>query len=93
MSDKDLKNEDIVEPTEALEEVETPEEENLEEVSNVSEPVITETLTCEACQGDGKWDGVVCEVCKGSGKIFKDGTVISTADGSFVFKGGKALKQ
>ena len=60
----------------------------------VSEEIttVTETLSCVDCQGDGKWDGVICDSCKGSGKIFKDGTVVSTSDGSFTFKGGKAIK-
>lgn len=52
------------------------------------EPV-TETKTCEACQGDGKWDGVECATCLGSGKIFKDGTILAHGNGTFVAKGGK----
>ena len=62
------------------------------EVREVSEPVL-ETRTCTDCQGDGKWDGVLCELCQGSGKIFKDGTVVTTVNGSFMAQGGKLVKQ
>lgn len=73
--------EDILEETPAV-----------EEVLEVSEPV-TETRACVECQGDGIWDGVRCDTCKGSGKIFRDGMVVSTQDGTYLSKGGKYIKQ
>lgn len=83
---------------------ETPKEEILTEevteapIEEVSEPALeeapkvvhTETRPCEACQGDGIWDGVICAKCQGSGKIFKDGVVVLAQGGqTFVASKGK----
>ena len=74
---KDELAEEVLQPTDEVEVVELAEE----VLPEPKKEVVTETRSCEECQGDGKWDGVLCGKCHGSGKIFKDGTVVLAAGG------------